>query len=604
MTAVTALPRRRPPPTLRFAAVAVSLVAWALAGTARPAAACGCFTPPDVATPLVQAGEKLFFVVDNGKITMHVQLKYSGRAGDFGWLLPLPAIPINSQGMQGIDVGVDELFAQLEQRTQPTYILNTYGCQSGRSGCAFPVFGAASAADGAVPVALPPMSPLIKQGTVGPYDFAILKADDKSQMLTWLNTNKYVVPVGSDQALGPYIRTGGFFLALRLKAGATAGDLQPVVLSYPSDLAQIPIILSSVAATPNMGILVWILGSARAIPRNYNHTVISDASLDWLHEVKNYSAVVTAAVGEAPARHSFVTEFVGDSSLMSGVLNTVGRFDLLQQAKLTRDPVSFVKLLQPQTVSEPPMGPYGQSRAHISSGFAWNGQLFSLLASYIPLPAQLVREGVTPDDYYQRIDFYLGTDRAARPLAYQDIAAQLAAFDPAAAVAELTTRIVNPTLLVGDVFINRGLPKLTRLYTTLSPADMTADPVFSFNPSLPDLSNFHTGTLNKDCNGSGVLTTDGGFTIQYTADELNQSQFSPPATPASLRTEILSDTGAPKVVTDNSAAIQAALHMPAPTGGCATTRAARTDSSAPWLALCAAAFVALLFRRRSARLSA
>jgi hypothetical protein len=32
----------------------------------RPADACGCFTPPDPTVPLVQAGERILFAVDQG----------------------------------------------------------------------------------------------------------------------------------------------------------------------------------------------------------------------------------------------------------------------------------------------------------------------------------------------------------------------------------------------------------------------------------------------------------------------------------------------------------------------------------------------------------
>jgi len=41
-------------------------------------------------------------------------------------------------------------------------------------------------------------------------------------------------------------------------------------------------------------------------------------------------------------------------------------------------------------------------------------------------------------------------------------------------------------------------PYLTRVYTRISPEDMTIDPVFRFNASLPDVSNVHD--LSKDPN--------------------------------------------------------------------------------------------------------
>ena len=99
-------------------------------------------------------------------------------------------------------------------------------------------------------------SPLVIQSSIGPYDYAVLKADNKDAMLKWLADNRYFIPVGTEDVVGPYINPGSFFLALKLQSGKSAGDIQPVVLEYPSEKPMIPIILTSVAAQPNMGIQV------------------------------------------------------------------------------------------------------------------------------------------------------------------------------------------------------------------------------------------------------------------------------------------------------------------------------------------------------------
>ena len=56
-------------------------------------------------------------------------------------------------------------------------------------------------------------------------------------------------------------------------------------------------------------------------------------------------------------------------------------------------------------------------------------------------------------------------------------------FDPAALTNEINERYVSPTLAAQRLFTNH--PYLTRLYTTLSPVEMTDNPVFSFNRNLP-----------------------------------------------------------------------------------------------------------------------
>ena len=269
------LASRTPRRAARLLSVAGAAALSSLAATlVVPAdvAACGCFAPPDPSVPIIQAGERILFAHQNGEVVAHIQIQYQGKPGEFGWLLPLPAVPTDHTGKDGIDLGVDELFTQLLTQTQPKYRLKRVSDQCGsgvgRGGTANAAFSdSAGGADMGAPAAAP--SPLVVQDSIGPYDYAVLKADSKDLMFNWLRDNKYFVPTGTESAVGPYIRPGAYFLALRLRAGQSTGDLQPVVLRYKSDLPMIPIILTSVAAAPNMGVQVWMLGNGRAIPRNY-----------------------------------------------------------------------------------------------------------------------------------------------------------------------------------------------------------------------------------------------------------------------------------------------------------------------------------------------
>ena len=309
----------------RGSVVAVALALPLLAVDSRDANACGCFTPPDPSVPIVQAGERILFAMENGVVTAHIQIQYAGDAQDFGWLLPLPSVP-------EMELGTDELFAALTTNTQPKYRL----VQKYDGNCGFNpanrggVFGPDGRGTGRGRQQRSRRqrrrSPLVIQASIGPYDYAVLKADNQDDMLEWLADNHYFVPAGTDETVGAYIRPGAFFLALKLQSGKSAGDLQPVVVRYPADLPMIPIVLTSVAAQPNMGIQVWMLGAGRAIPRNYYHTVINDMAIDWNTSGANYNDVIIKAVGEAPEKHSFVTEYAGDSAVMRNVLNAPGRF--------------------------------------------------------------------------------------------------------------------------------------------------------------------------------------------------------------------------------------------------------------------------------------
>ena len=57
----------------------------------------------------------------------------------------------------------------------------------------------------------------------------MLRADSKTEMFNWLTANHYFIPVGTDETVGPYIHEGGYFLALKLKSGEAAGEIDVVV---------------------------------------------------------------------------------------------------------------------------------------------------------------------------------------------------------------------------------------------------------------------------------------------------------------------------------------------------------------------------------------
>src|SRR5688572_19066524 len=97
---------------VRLAAAATVAGAAALLTSTPRVEACGCFAPPDPSVPIVQAGERILFAMEEGRVIAHIQVQYSGPAEEFGWLLPMPAIP-------DIEIGTDELFTQVTATTQP-----------------------------------------------------------------------------------------------------------------------------------------------------------------------------------------------------------------------------------------------------------------------------------------------------------------------------------------------------------------------------------------------------------------------------------------------------------------------------------------------------
>lgn len=527
-------------------AALTAAIGFALLGSQK-AEACGCFAPPDPTVPIVQAGERILFSVKDQVVTAHIQIQYSGEARDFGWLLPLPSVPT-------MKLGTEELFTQLINATQPRYFLNTITTGTCASNARFGGLGglatpqaAGSVNDSAEGAG---QSVLVTQASIGPYDYAVLRADNKDAMLAWLNTNHYFIPAGTDETVGPYIRPNAYFLALKLQSGKSAGDIQPVVLEYPSELPMIPIILTSVAAQPNMGIQVWMLGDGRAIPRNYNHVILNDSEIDWINRAQNYNDVVIKAVSEAPEKHAFVTEYAGTSKVMDDILDAPGRFGTQAQLAAITDPVAFVGyLFDHGFTTQQPGTNFGFFQPQLTP------LAKSLVLAQIPFPAGLT--GVTTEDnFLNNLSFWLGDFRNRNP---DKFVGYEMAFDPGALAAQLQEKVVQPALTAGALFDQH--PFLTRLYTTLSPEDMNRDPVFSFNPGLPEQSRDHTATLRIDCGLGGdpstspaTLTTEQGWSFSLPNRNTSPSNFG--RTPAALRVETLAEEGGPIVVFDNAKVIE------------------------------------------------
>jgi Uncharacterized protein conserved in bacteria (DUF2330) len=510
-----------------FAVTLTAYLLWSL-----PARACGCFTMPSVSTPVVQAGERILFAHDGQNVIAYIQIQYSGSADQFGWLVPLPSVPT-------LQLGTDEMFTVLGNATQPQYQLTTTNQCSGASstssssggiGCGGDDTGESLASfDLGMPRAaadMGSMNPVVVQASVGPFDYAVLKADDQTEMQQWLMDNGYFVPDATGTAVAPYIHSGAFFLALKLRAGQSTGDIVPIILSYPSDLPMIPITLTSVGAVPNMGVMVWVLGTARAIPRNYHHTVLDDVPV-WLGAP--YQSIVTRAMQDAPGHHAFITEYAGGSSVMSGQLYYQGRFGDLKTLAAISDPSSYLSYLQ-------------------QYNYTFDSTLFALLERFLPMPAQAITDGVSENEYYGQYDYYsqhysLDFDGGAPP----------ATFDAAGLTAALDMRIVEPTKTTQALF--DGNPYLTRLYSTISPEDMNLDPVFSSNPDLPEVSLIHSATLTYPCSGDPWLATGDGFEVQYAGGLAPYYA----ALPATLRLETLREAGAAQVEVDDTATIKAQL---------------------------------------------
>ncbi|MGB0678273.1 MAG: DUF2330 domain-containing protein [Polyangiales bacterium] len=495
---------------------------------ARPAAACGGFFC-DNATPVNQAAERIIFSVhDDGTVTAVVQIVYSGPAERFAWVLPVP-------GQPDISVASNIALQRLQQATNPNYQLRTEvrgACLPEPSNAAF-ASQAGAAEDGGGGVA-PSNSgvQVLDQGSVGPYDYVLISAqtgtpDVADVVVDWLQTNGYDVAPTARETLGPYLADGMNLVAFRLTKGSDSGEIRPVVLRYAATQPMIPIRPTAVAANNDMGVMVWVLGPHRAVPLNYFALEINEARLNWFNPNSNYNDVIIAAANEAGG-HGFVTEQAGAAPVLGDTVFSLAD----EQTWSTR------------FVGQDWSGRQGALiEALVRQYRGWDG-LRRAIDTVLPLPP-----GVSVDDVL------------ACPSC---VSGQIPSFVPTALLTAVEQEVIVPMRHVRDLF--RTQAYTTRLYTTLSPAEMDVDPRFDFNPDLPAHSNVHVQTRVIKCDGRWTrsaapwfVALDSGLTVYGRGNQWPVDSTLALSMPANQRILQLSTAGPGTLIRDYSAEIQAQL---------------------------------------------
>jgi len=559
---------------MRSALALFSAAALAFAALApSTASACGgvfCDRPNagQPPMPVDQSGENVLFVVDGGKVEAHVQIQYKGNPERFAWVVPVPKEP-------KITAGSQRLFTNLLSATGPTFqVQNTFagGCGSAFSSSSSSVGCGASSAE-ASDLATPSAArgntgaaganqggiDVIARASVGSYQTVTLGNGTADQLLTWLNDNNFETPDRTASLLTSYLEQGYVFVAIKLNAGAGLDEIHPIVFTYEGDQPCVPLKLTAVAATENMGVRTFFLGQQRFAPKNYKHVVLNDLLFDWTIPNRgqsqiNYNQVLTLAVDSDLAMgQAFVTEFAGATSqsvtlpaappnfnpvvttldkVLAGSNNPSTNQDTrLFNAQWTATPYKTadlsktVELLKSQGLLS-----CGQNKCTSVSPL-----LFPLLSELVTLPA-----GTSPEAFYSCPGCFPAVLKAG--------------FNSELFSSELEERIIGPARHADELV--RTKPYLTRLFTTISPAEMTADPEFVSTPRA-DINQARVATQQGQCDGSAVMLVNKSE-VGLGATTSTWPTFSP-SMPAAQRIEQYNNDGSVVVLRDNSAAIDAEL---------------------------------------------
>ncbi len=479
--------------------------------------------------PVNQTGETILFRLHDGRVEAHVQIAYNGDPETFAWLVPVQALP-------EVRAGSAQLFNNLLAGTVPTYTMDfqpSNGCgvpNTGAMACGggFAVAelgGSDQSADGGFPEPPTDDGPdVLDRGVAGAFQFVVISGDDIEEITDWLDRNGFAQDEDAPPILQEYLDEGFLFLALKLRAGAGVDEIHPIAFDYEGDEPCLPIRLTRIAAEDDMGIRAFFLGEARAAPTNYLHLVLNHTAISWLPILaEDYVEKVTLAVDEAGGQ-AFITEYAGPSSvvLSDGISNPLWRVEALAAL----EPHQLGPELQAQ-----------QLLACESGQCSWQHPLMAgIIDDFITVP-----EGV---DFHE---FWACTACYVDEIDDSD-------WDAAAFAAAVDERIVEPAAHALEML--DAHPYLTRMFTTMSPHEMTVDPMFHQNASLPELAAEVTATRLGNCAGPDWIAFPDGRQVARN-DGFGYPEI--PGLPIIERLERVPLTGAPMVELDNAAEIDAVL---------------------------------------------
>ncbi len=347
--------------------------------------------------------------------------------------------------------------------------------------------------------------------------------------MQWLADNDYEQDPDAVPIFQEYIDEGYLFAAFRLTHDAGLDEIHPITLVFDNTEPCIPLRLTKIAAADDMEVRAFFLGNARTVPTNYRHVLINLLEIDWDSGDKNFSYknALSNAVDEFGAEgRAFVTEYAGDS----GVVSSSGLLGPLWDSSAFPglDATLAIDVLTGQDLVECLPG-----EDCIFSHLLLPG----LLNQYLPVP-----DGLESGDYWGCLS------------CYEDLIDQ-GAWDGQAFADDLQERIIEPGIRAEGLLDT--WPYLTRLYTLISPHEMTEDPTFHTNDLLPNVDNVNlVSRVSYSCLGFNRYTfEDGRIVYKWFGDTWSQL----PPMPFSEKIENIPLQGAPQVIVDNTPIIDQKL---------------------------------------------
>jgi Uncharacterized protein conserved in bacteria (DUF2330) len=185
---------------------AALLVGAMLLLSSQTADSCGTARPKNIITPVEIASESAIILFDEATKTQHFirRASFQTDAPDFGFLVPTPTQPTLAEASE-------EAFTQLAKLTEPKVIKKPRPAGGG-GGC-IPRCGAPAKNkndDMKAPVEV------LEEKRVGPFDTAVLKADDAESLSGWLKKWDYDFSPELNAWVEPYVKQGWIITAFKI----------------------------------------------------------------------------------------------------------------------------------------------------------------------------------------------------------------------------------------------------------------------------------------------------------------------------------------------------------------------------------------------------
>lgn len=333
----------------------VPSLAALLAVTALPVPALACFfyEEPEDLSVVTQSALEVLLVEQGGNTTMIVGAHAEANVQDMGWIVAVPNLP-------AITTAPEMTFSALDFATRPIFRTSSGGgsasaADAGGAGCG----GATRAGSDFEADERWPEVTVWNSTVVGPYDVRTISAASTADLQEWVESNGFPWRPETEPAFSRYIDDDFFFVVAKVRPAQGAAGLVPLAVTYPSRGGElvVPVLLSRMQATEDMGLLVWIIADQPARPSNWTQVALPEQQIlvDDEAETTNYADLVAASV-EAAGGQGFVTEYVQAAAVTALAINDeptrelVGTTGWVTRLYTRIDPVGPLALEDPAPV--------------------------------------------------------------------------------------------------------------------------------------------------------------------------------------------------------------------------------------------------------------